>query len=173
LKILLEKFKHELKFRQIVVDAFSTKGIPNFIIQTVIEDLQNESNKALRELRPELEVKITSDLDFEYRRNGILRDYNQLSHGQQVYIALAFKRGLSRVIQKKLNIAINTLYFDEVDAHLDDAGVEAFADAIRKWQKDLTIFVITHNKELKDKFSQAILVEEGENGAEGKLVSNW
>lgn len=173
LKLLLEKLKHELKFRQIVVDAFSTKGIPNFIIQTVIEDLQTESNKALRELRPELEVKITSDLDFEYRRNGILRDYNQLSHGQQVYIALAFKRGLSRVIQKKLNIAINTLYFDEVDAHLDDAGVEAFADAIRKWQKDLTIFVITHNKELKDKFSQAILVEEGENGAEGKLVSNW
>lgn len=46
-------------------------------------------------------------------------------------------------------------------------------DAIRKWQKDFTIFVITHNKDLKDKFSHAILVEEGEDGAEARLVGAW
>jgi DNA repair exonuclease SbcCD ATPase subunit len=55
----------------------------------------------------------------------------------------------------------------------DEAGVDAFADAIRKWQKDFTIFVITHNKDLKDKFSHAILVEESEDGAEVRLVTTW
>lgn len=169
----LVKAKSELKVRQMVVEAFSNRGIPNFIIQTVIDDLQFEANAALKELRPELDVKIDAELNFEYRRNGDVRDYYQLSHGQQVYIALAFKRGMARVIQKKLGIQINLLEFDEVDAHLDQAGVDAFTDAIRKWQKDFTIFVITHNQDLKDKFSHAIVVEEGDDGAEGHVVTSW
>ena len=163
--------KREFKIRQMVVDAF--KSIPGFIVQTVLDDLQYEANAALKEIRPELDVQIDAELNFVYRRNGIVRDYEQLSHGQQVYIALAFKRGMAKVIQKRLGTDIRVLEFDEVDAHLDEAGVEAFADAIRKWQKDFTIFVITHNKDLKDKFSHAILVEEGEDGAEARLVTSW
>lgn len=170
LKDNLVQLKHELKIVQMVVDAFSSRGIPNYIIQTVFDDLQFEVNKALKELRPELDVKIDTDLNFEYRRNGIVRDYEQLSHGQHVYIALAFKRGIAKILQKRQNITINMLEFDEVDAHLDEAGCEAFADAILKWQKEFTIFVITHNKDLKDKFSHTILVEETDDGAEAKLV---
>lgn len=173
LKDDLVKAQRELYIRQMVVDAFSNRGIPNFIIQTILDELQFEANSALKELRPELEVQIDSDLNFEYRRNGVVRDYAQLSHGQHVYIALAFKRGMSRVIQKRLGIDIRLLEFDEVDSHLDEAGVDAFSDAIRKWQKDFTIFVITHNKDLKDKFSHAILVEESEDGAEARLVTTW
>ena len=169
----LVKFKSELRIRQMVVEAFGNKGIPNFIIQNIIEDLQFEANSALKELRPELDVKIDSELNFEYRRNGVIRDYYQLSHGQMVYIALAFKRGLSKVLQKRLNITINQLFFDEVDAHLDDEGIEAFSNAILKWKKDFTIFVITHNKDLKDKFSHAIVVEEGDDGASASVVSSW
>jgi DNA repair exonuclease SbcCD ATPase subunit len=169
----LVKNNAELKVRQMVVDAFSNRGIPNFIIQTILDELQFEANAALKELRPELDVQIDSELNFEYRRNGVIRDYFQLSHGQHVYIALAFKRGMARVIQKRLGIDIRMLEFDEVDSHLDEAGVDAFADAIRKWQKDFTIFVITHNKDLKDKFSHAILVEESDDGATGSVVTTW
>jgi len=173
IETLLVKTQRELKIRQMVVDAFSNRGIPNFIIQTILDELQFEANAALKELRPELDVQIDAELNFTYRRNGELRDYFQLSHGQHVYIALAFKRGMARVIQKRLGIDIRMLEFDEVDSHLDDAGVDAFADAIRKWQKDFTIFVITHNKDLKDKFSHAILVEEGDDGAEARVVTTW
>jgi exonuclease SbcC len=170
----LVKSRSELKIRQMVVDAFSNRGIPNFIIQTVLDELQLEANAALKELRPELSVKIDQELNFEYRRNGVVRDYYQLSHGQHVYIALAFKRGMARVIQKRLGIDIRMLEFDEVDAHLDQAGVDAFADAIKKWQNDFTIFVITHNQDMKDKFSHAILVEESENdGASASVVTSW
>ena len=169
----IEKAKKDLKICQMVVDAFSTHGIPNFIIQTILDDLQFETNIALKELRPELDVRIDADLNLEYRRNGVVRDYEQLSHGQHVYIALAFKRGMARVVQKRLGIDIRILEFDEVDSHLDDAGVDAFADSIKKWQKEFTVFVVTHNKDLKDKFSNAILVEESDDGAEAKLVSSW
>jgi DNA repair exonuclease SbcCD ATPase subunit len=174
LETSLVKNQSELKIRQMVVDAFSNRGIPNFIIQTILDELQFEVNLSLKELRPELDVKIDAELNFEYRRNGIVKEYGQLSHGQHVYIALAFKRGLSSIICKRLGISLKLLEFDEVDAHLDEEGVDAFANAIRKWQKDFTIFVITHNKDLKDKFSHAILVEESENdGANARVVTSW
>jgi DNA repair exonuclease SbcCD ATPase subunit len=173
LEISLEKNKYQLKILQYVVNSFSSSGIPNFIIQTILDDLQIEANIALKELRPELDVQIDADLNFEYRRNGVVKDYSQLSHGQHVYIALAFKRGLANVIQRRIGIKINFLIFDEVDAHLDSAGVDAFSDCVKKWQKDYVIFVITHNNDLKDKFSHAILVEEGDDGAEARVVTAW
>lgn len=169
----LEKNQRELRVRQLVTDSFSQRGIPTLIIQTVLDDLQYEVNVALKEIRPEFDVQIDADLNIEYRRFGDVRDYAQLSHGQQVYLALAFKRGLSKVIQKRLGVDIKMLNLDEVDSALDESGVEAFADSIAKWQKDFTVFVITHNKDLKDKFSSAILVEETDDGSEAHLVNTW
>jgi DNA repair exonuclease SbcCD ATPase subunit len=96
-----------------------------------------------------------------------------LSYGQQVYLALAFKRGVSKVIQKRMGVDLKLLQFDEVDASLDESGVEAFSDAIKKWQKDHFIFVITHNKFLKDKFNTIICVEESGLGSTCKIVESW
>jgi DNA repair protein SbcC/Rad50 len=173
LKKELSDKRSSLTIQQMAIDAFSHRGIPTNIIHTVLDDLQFEISAALKELRPDLDVQIDVDLNFTYIRNGEPRYYSQLSYGQKVYIALAFKRGMSRVIQKKIGVDLRLLQFDEVDAHLDDAGIEAFADAIRKWQKEFKVFVITHNKELKDKFSNAILVEEGDDGATANLVTTW
>jgi DNA repair exonuclease SbcCD ATPase subunit len=158
---------------QIVYNAFSHKGIPTFIINNVLDELQLETNKALRELRPDLSIKFDSELNFTYYRNNQERTYHQLSCGQHVYIALSLKRGLSRVIQKKLGVDIRMLSFDEVDASLDEEGLEAFTQAIKRWQNEFTILVITHRKELKDKFSHAIIVEEGDDGAELTLATSW
>jgi exonuclease SbcC len=168
-----DELQEKLDLYKLTAQAFSHKGIPTFIIHTILDELQFETNQALKELRPELEIQMDAELNIDYRRNGAVRDYGQLSHGQKVYIALAFKRGMARVIQKKLGIDVRILEFDEVDAHLDEAGLAAFADAIRKWQKEFKIFVVTHNRRLKDKFSHALMVEEDDDGAEGRLVTNW
>jgi DNA repair exonuclease SbcCD ATPase subunit len=174
-KLIQERneIQEKMDIYKLTAQAFSPNGIPTFIIHTILDELQFETNYALKELRPELEIQMDAELNINYRRNGADRDYSQLSHGQKVYIALAFKRGMARVIQKKLGIDIRILEFDEVDAHLDEAGLTAFSDAIRKWQKEFKIFVVTHNRRLKDKFSHALMVEEGDDGAEGRLVTSW
>ena len=173
LQVELDGYQRNLRLHQKVAEAFSHKGIPTFIIHTILNELQLETNKALKELRPDLEIQLDADLNITYMRNGKERQYGQLSHGQCVYIALSFKRGLARVIQKKLGVDIRMLQFDEVDSPLDKAGVKAFADAVHQWQNEFTIFVITHNDALKDRFSHAILVEENDTGAEASLVTSW
>ena len=52
--------------------------------------------------------------------------------------------------------------------------VFAYANLVKKLQKDFKIFVITHNDLLKTKFNHAILIEgDKEKGATAKVTSTW
>lgn len=191
-KVLLEQKKKDLKTLKadfdtykVVIRGFSSRGIPTMIIYTILDDLQLEVNKFLAELKPGLELQFvilkdkkdgnTEDtLDIKFIEHGKTRSYKLLSGGQKFLFAVALKLGLSVIIQKRLGVDIKFLELDEVDASLDKACTETYANVIKTLQKDFKVFVITHNDALKDKFNKAILVEGDEkNGAVSKLVDSW
>ena len=168
-----------------VLHAFSSTGIPNLIIQNVLDDLQVESNNLLSQLKPGLQLSFLIEktkgdgdqadtLDINYLLNGKPRYYEQLSGAQQLAVVFSLKLGLSFLLQKMLGVDIQMLLLDEIDQSLDKAGVDAFADIVKFFQKDYKILVITHNDRLKDKFSHAILVEQDLNMvSRAKVVSSW
>lgn len=181
----LELKEKELSMRMKVQQAFGSSGIPTMIINTILDDLQIIANDLLTKIRPGIEIifsvaKTKSDgqqedtLDITYRINGIEHEYEQMSGGQKVIISLCLKLALSLIIQHRIGVDIKFLMLDEVDSQFDESALEAFVEVIRKWQDRFTIFVITHNKDLKDKFAHAILVEGDDvNGAVGTLVNSW
>lgn len=169
-----------------VVQAFSSTGIPNLIIQNVLDDLQIEANNLLSQLKPGLQlsfvvektVEKTGDqadtLDITYQINGKERYYEALSGAQKLSIMFSLKLGLSFLLQKMIGTDIRFLLLDEIDQSLDKASVDAFSDIVKFFQKDFTILVITHNDRLKDKFSHAILVEQDTNMvSRARVVSSW
>ena len=173
-------------FRSSVIQAFSSTGIPNIIIQNVLDDLQIEANGLLSQIKPEIQlsfsiektVEKTGDqadtLDIDYAVNGRDRYYEQLSGSQQIATVFALKLGLSFLLQKMIGTDIKFLLFDELDQPLDKSSVDYFADMVKFFQKEYTILVITHNDRLKDKFSHAILVEQdGNDVSRAKVVSSW
>jgi DNA repair exonuclease SbcCD ATPase subunit len=169
-----------------VLQAFSSSGIPNLIIQNVLDDLQLEANALLSQLKPGLQLSFfvekiiekTGDsadtLDINYHINGKERYYEQLSGAQKLAVAFSLKLGLSFLLHKMIGTDIRFLLLDEIDQSLDKASVDAFADIVKFFQKDFTILVITHNDRLKDKFSHAILVEQDiKMVSRAKVVSSW
>lgn len=168
-----------------VLQAFSSTGIPNLFIQNVLDDLQIEANTLLEQLKPGLQLsflieKTKSDgsdsdtLDILYYMNGKERQYDQLSGAQKLAVTFSLKLGLSFLLQKMIGTEIKFLLLDEIDQSLDKAGVDAFADIVKFFQKEYAILVITHNDRLKDKFSHAILVEQDINMiSRAKVVSSW
>ncbi|MCJ8347673.1 hypothetical protein MJH12_19220, partial [bacterium] len=179
----LETEKETIEYRysmsQKVVQAFSSAGIPTLIIHTILDDLQLEANNLLTELRPGIELQFhiskndKDTLDINYRINGKERDWEQLGGGQKVFIALSLKLGLSIVVQRRLGVDIKFLELDEVDQPLDKAGVDAYADVIRKWQDKFKVLVITHNDILRYKFENIILVEgDDKNGSCAKVTTS-
>lgn len=164
----------EAQIYPLVIQAFSSYGIPSLIIQSVLEDWQNESNNLLSELRPGLQLSFYTEkektdgtqadtLEIKYYLNNMDREYGQLSGAQKVAVLFSLKLGLAFLLQKMFDSDIRLLCLDEVDSALDKAGVDAFAEIVKFFSKDFTVLVITHNDRLKDKFSHAILVEQDQN----------
>lgn len=169
-----------------VIQGFSSTGIPNLIIQNVLDDLQIEANNLLAQIKPGLQlsffvektVEKTGDqadtLGINYHINGKERYYKQLSGAMQLAVAFSLKLGFSFLLQKTIGTDIKFLLLDEIDQSLDKASVDAFADIVKFFQKDFTILIITHNDRLKDKFSHAILVEQDINMiSRARVVSSW
>jgi len=189
-KIELTKSLAELEVKfgvfPLVIQGFSSTGIPNLIIQNVLDDLQIEANNLLAQLKPGLQlsffvektVEKTGDqadtLGINYHINGKERYYKQLSGAMQLAVAFSLKLGFSFLLQKTIGTDIRFLLLDEIDQSLDKASVDAFADIVKFFQKDFTILIITHNDRLKDKFSHAILVEQDINMvSRARVVSSW
>jgi DNA repair exonuclease SbcCD ATPase subunit len=181
----LEELNNKIITYPSVIQAFSTTGIPNLIIQNVLDDLQIESNNLLKQLKPGLQltfstVKTQDDgtekdkLDILYQINGKERYFEQLSGAMKLAVVFSLKLGLSFLLLKMIGTDIKFLLLDEIDQSLDKAGVDAFADIVKFFQKDFTILVITHNDRLKDKFSHAVLVEQNINMvSRARVVSSW
>jgi len=185
LKTSLLDLESKISVYPSVIQAFSSTGIPNLIIQNVLDDLQAESNNLLAQLKPGLQLSFSVEktkgdgdqadtLDINYHINGKERYYKQLSGAMQLAVAFSLKLGLSFLLQKMIGTDIKFLLLDEIDQSLDKASVDAFADIVKFFQKDFTILIITHNDRLKDKFSHAILVEQDINMvSRARVVSSW
>lgn len=183
-KIIIE-LENKLGVYPLVIQAFSSIGIPNLIIHNILDDLQIEINKLLAQFRPGLQMSFfiektkgdgteADTLDIQYQVHGKDRYYEQLSGAMQLIMMFSLKLGLSFFLQKMLEIDIKFLLLDELDQSLDKARVDTFADIVKFLQKDFSILVITHNDRLKDKFSHAVLVEQDINMvSRAKVVSSW
>lgn len=186
-KVLLEKSLQDLNTKYgmypSVLQAFSSVGIPNLIIQNVLDDLQVEANNLLNQLKPSLQLSFfvektkadgteSDTLDINYFLNGKERQYEQLSGAQKLAVTFSLKLGLSFLLQKMIGTDIKFLLLDEIDQSLDKASVDAFADIVKFFQKDFTILIITHNDRLKDKFKHIILVEQDTNMVSRAQVFN-
>jgi DNA repair exonuclease SbcCD ATPase subunit len=180
----MENLETSLVLHSKVVQAFGSNGIPALITHSILDELQEEANKWLLKLRPGLQLQfvVVNDknnkekedtLDISYFIDGNEREYKQLSGAQKIIVSLSIKLALLFIINKRLGVDIKILLLDEVDQALDPGSTEVFADIIKIIQDEIKIMVITHDDDLKHKFSHAIMVEQDENNvSKGKLI-NW
>ena len=182
---LIRELETKLSVYPLVIQTFSSTGIPNLIIHNILDALQLEVNKLLEQFKPGLQLfffieKIkgngteTDTLDITYQVNGKDRYYEQLSGAMQLMVLFSLKLGMSFLLQNLLGIDIKFLLLDELDQSLSKGRIDAFADIIKFLQKDFTILVISHNDRLKDKFKNIILVEQDINMVStAQVVSSW
>lgn len=183
--VKLQELIKQARLYPTIIQAFSSSGIPNIIIQNVLDDLQVESNNLLNNLRPGLQLafaveKTKADgseadtLDINYTLNGKERYYEQLSGAMKLAVSFSLKLGLSFVLQKLIGVNVRFFLLDEVDQSLDRATIDAFADMIKMFQNNFKFIIITHNDKLKDKFQNGIVVEQNLNMvSKAKFVNGW
>ena len=94
--------------------------------------------------------------------------YLSRSGGERVKAALSIVLALAEIKSSESGIQLGFLFIDE-PPFLDSNGIDAYCDALEAIQKrysDLKIMAITHDPEMKSRFTQSIDVIKADTGSE-------
>lgn len=167
----------ELDIHQQLVKAFGKSGVPAIIMENVTDDLRNYANDILKRISDKpmsidfVTQKRTDSgswsetFDIAVMIDDEANEFDDLSGGEQVRVAIAVRLALSGVLMRRMGSSVRFLLLDEVDQALDRRGVQALADTLRILSKEFKILVITHNDAMKERFDHIITVQKGSAGS--------
>lgn len=140
-------------------DVFHWNNLPKVVSQANLELLVNDINSNLQLFNSPFVVEADQDLTFKVYFPGQLPvKAKQLSGGQKVILAIAFRAALDRVFGHDTGM----MYLDEPTAGLDADNVKYFHEALQKLAEklgtDRQLVVITHVHELSGAFDQLIQI---------------
>jgi len=167
----------ELEIHNQLVKAFGRSGVPAVILENVTEDLRNYTNDILRRISDKpMSVDFVTQkrtesgswsetFDISVTMDDDVNEFDDLSGGEQVRVAIAVRLALSGVLMRRMGSSIRFLLLDEVDEALDRRGIQALADTLHILSRDFKILMITHNDTMKERFDHIITVQKGLDGS--------
>ena len=165
-----------------VMDAFSSRGIRSYILETALEELEGEANSILSKLsngrlsitfQTKKEIKKSKaekheKLVFEVLINDGQKTFpfTSYSGGEKFRISFVLRVALSKLLLRRSKSKLEFLIIDEAVSPLDGNGVEKIMEIINELQNDFaTILVITHRNDIKNYFDEVITIEKNEEGS--------
>ena len=138
-------------------DVFHWNNLPKTVSQANLELLVDDINDNLQMFNNPFYVEADQDLTFKvYFPGKSPVKAKQLSGGQKVILAIAFRAALDRVFGHDVGM----MFLDEPTAGLDADNVEFFHDALQQLAKKVhgnrQLVVITHVQELGGVFDQLV-----------------
>ena len=165
---------------QELVNAFGRQGVQAMLIETVVPQLEQETNILLGRMTDNrMHIKLETQRErrtgqgepietLEINVNDELgpRSYEMYSGGEAFRINLALRIALSKVLAQRVGAPLPTLFIDEGFGTQDASGRERMLDVIGSIQDDFEkIIVITHLEDMKDVFPVRIEVQKGPEGS--------
>jgi len=163
----------KLKELRIIKYAFSRDGIPAYILENILPQLQEKVNVILLTIMKEAfyiefkiqiktkSKKIKDTFDIDIHRGNIKRNFNSCSGGEKVRISIAIRLAISELLSESIGVDLKFLLIDEIE-YLDEEGLEKFLEIVNKLTKQFdSILIVSHIKELKEMFNNVMIVKGG------------
>jgi exonuclease SbcC len=171
---LIDSINIKLK-RQGLLDklciAFSRKGVPAAIIETVLPEIQDIANQYLSKMSEDkLEIYFQTT---EKLKNGETKDTLEIevfdgitwrpletfSGGEKFRVSLSIRLALSRILANKANIELKTIILDEPGGSLDSNGRELLVSTIKSLSSFFSRTIIMSHLDLTEDFNDRISIE--------------
>lgn len=163
--------------------AFGKNGVPAMIIENVLPELEFTANQLLaRMTNGRMNVRFETQrltqkgdtaetLEIRIADEVGERSYEMYSGGEAFRVNFAIRIALSKLLARRANAKLQTLFVDEGFGTQDAQGLEALIEAIQSISDDFErIFVITHIDALKDAFPARIEVVKTPAGSKARIV---
>lgn len=167
----ITQIKSEIELYEFWVAGFGNQGIKSHLLTDVTPFLNRRVNKYLQKLTSNsIEVVFNTQTIL---KNGETREkfslninntnggksYISNSGGERKRIDVAVNMALQDLVAARSNKKLNIVFYDEVFDALDNVGCECVIELLQEVSKDKSsVFVITHNDNLKSYFNNSITV---------------
>jgi len=155
-----------------LVKTFGKDGIPSYIIENAIPEVELIVNNLLETLEVDMSIEMITQkelksggladtLDISINANGFIRPYYNFSGGERFLIDLALRTALSVVLLRRKGCNNSTLIIDEGFSSLDSKicnKVMLLINLIKEKYGFRKVLIITHVEEMKDFLSNKIIV---------------
>lgn len=179
-KEVINKVNKNISELSIIKKAFSPKGIKSYIIKDILPYLNDRLEYYAGELTNNtIKVRITFDYDTNRLVSSINKDvpydYANLSSGEAKRVDLCMLFSLLDLMSTLKNRP-NFIVLDEIFDSLDQVGLDKVTNLLYNIKYE-NIFVITHNNELKEFFTNKLLIKNEKgisrivNGNEGQPIN--
>lgn len=161
-----DKLRSEIKKYEYFYNLFSPTGIIINILSDAI-DYINIRLSTYSSILLEKDYKI----NFVKGKISLVdskgASYQSLSNGEKRRLDISIQFALHDYVSMYCGMHMDTVFIDEILDTLDDIGVENIFEILRlklEYCHLKSIYVITHNSELKDKFDKVITVKKDSSG---------
>ena len=156
-----EKLTKNLYLLDILRTATGREGIPSALIQTTIENIEEETNNIISLFDPNMLIRFETEkvikstkqargtLDIKIVTGSHERFYEMYSGGQKYRIDFAIRVAMSKVLSLQAGSPLELLVIDEGFGTQDVAGLESIVQVINKLQFP-KIIIITHIDTLRN-----------------------
>jgi len=156
-----EKLTKDLYLLDILRTATGREGIPSALIQTTIENIEEETNNIISLFDPNMLIRFETEkvtkstkqargtLDIKIVTGSHERFYEMYSGGQKYRIDFAIRIAMSKVLSLQAGSPLELLVIDEGFGTQDMAGLESIVQVINKLQFP-KIIIITHIDTLRN-----------------------
>ncbi|ADH99485.1 AAA family ATPase [Salisediminibacterium selenitireducens] len=156
--------------------VFRGKQFVEFIAEEQLIQVSRLASERLYELtKGKFAIEIDSDGGFVIRddaNGGIRRPVSSLSGGETFITSLALALALSMTIQLKGQHPLEFFFLDEGFGTLDEHLLETVIGALERLQtSDLSVGIISHVKELRERIPRKLLVTSSVPGGAGSKVT--
>lgn len=178
LKLILaerEKYLHKKDLLDELEKIFKGNKFVEFVAHGQLKYVTAEaSRRLLINTKEKFELKLSEDGEFYIKDNssgGLLRSTNSLSGGELFLTSLSLALALSSHIQLKGSAPLEFFFLDEGFGTLDDELLDTVMDSLEKLRSEkLSVGIISHVKELRDRVPIKILVKPSSAGEGSKIV---
>ena len=130
--------------------ALSEQGVIRFVIRNILDYFNAKCNEYLSLLtNGNFSIQFNEELNEKILSNGKHIHHCSLSGGERRRINIAVMLSLQSLLQFTGKETSNVLFFDEITENMDAEGTQGLYILLAELKKKNTIFLITHNDQLR------------------------
>ena len=152
---------------EFLADCFSNKsgGFKKYFIGEMIDVFNAKISQYLPFFfEDDVRIEFDKNLNDKITMDGYEISFNSFSQGQRQRAELAINFALFDVARIFFSNDNKLLILDEMDKGLDKFGIKAMIDLLNGFDKQLKIFVVSHNPLMEEEIDSKIKISRDENG---------